>query len=303
MRIIENHEIEALGITPVTCVQWAKEGFEIKYCCNMPPKKAIHLPGSMDFFTAMPCLLPPEFGRYGCKIVSRFSKSHPSLKSYMMLCDSNSGDFLALINSDWITSWRTGATAALAILTYRKSDARIYSFMGLGCAGRAALECFLDSTVDEQKTVRLLRYKDHADRVIKDLAEKYPAVEFEISDSVNQLVEDADVVVSAITQAPGLLVDDVDLFKPGVVLVPVHTRGFQNCDRVFDKIFGDDTGQISGFQYFNEFRSFNEFSKVLLGEVPGRENDNERIIAYNIGLGLHDVYFAAKIEQLMATKP
>lgn len=300
MRIIENHEIEALGISPATCVQWAEEALKIKYVSNMPPKTAIHMPGSLDFFMTMPCLLPPEYGRFGCKNASRFSVSHPSVKSYMMLCDSNNGDFLALINCDWITSWRTGATAALAILTYRKSDAKVYSFMGLGCAGRAALECFLDSTATEYKIVRLLKYKDHAEKVIEQLAVKYPTAKFEISDSINQLVEDADVVVSAITQAPGLLVDDINLFKQGVLLVPIHTRGFQNCDRVFDKIFGDDTGQISGFQYFKEFRSFNEFSRVLLGDVPGRENDNERIIAYNIGLGLHDVYYAAQIERLMS---
>lgn len=260
------------------------------------------MPDSLDFFMTMPCLLPPEFSRFGCKNASRFSCSHPSVKSYMMLCDSSNGDFLALINCDWITSWRTGATAALAVKTFRNSKASIYSFMGLGCAGKAALECFLDSTKDEKKTVRLLRYKDHAEKAIAKFAGKYPETEFVISDSTDDLVDNADVIVSAITQAPGLLVEDTTLFKPGVLLVPIHTRGFQNCDRIFDKIFGDDYGQISGFQYFNEFKSFHEFSQVLIGEVPGRESDEQRIIAYNIGLGLHDVLFAAKIEQLINEK-
>ncbi len=299
MNIIENAQIEALNISPATCVKWADEGLRIKYVSDMPAKTAIHLPGSLDFFMTMPCLLPKEFGRFGCKNASRFSTSHPSVKSYMMLCDSNTGDFLSLINCDWITSWRTGATAALAILTFRKSDASVYSFMGLGRAGMAALECFLDSTQDEPKTVRLLRYKDHAEKAIEILESRYQNVEFVVSDNVNELVDGADVVVSAITQSPGLLVEDTGLFKAGVLLVPIHTRGFQNCDRIFDKIFGDDYGQIKGFQYFNEFKSFNEFSRVLLGEVCGRENDEERIIAYNIGLGLHDVYFAAKIESMI----
>lgn len=300
MRIIENDEIKALNISPATCVDWAREGLEMKYRCNMPAKTAIHMPGSLDFFMTMPCLLPPEFERFGCKNASRFTCSHPSVKSYMMLCDSTNGDFLSLINCDWITSWRTGATAALAILTFRKSDASIYSFMGLGCAGRAALECFLDASRNERKTVRLLRYKDHAEKVSTEMAAKYPEVEFVIVNTISELVKDADVVVSAITQAPSLLVDDVTLFKPGILLIPIHTRGFQNCDRIFDKIYGDDYGQISGFQYFKEFKRFNEFSRVLIGDDPGRENDSERIIAYNIGLGLHDVYFAAKIEKLIA---
>ncbi|MBD5220009.1 MAG: ornithine cyclodeaminase [Bacteroidales bacterium] len=299
MRIIENDDIDALRISPATCVRWAEEGLKLKYKSIMPPKTAIHMPESLDFFMTMPCLLPAEYGLFGCKNASRFSCSHPSVKSYMMLWDSTTGDLLSLINCDWITSWRTGATAALAITTFRKSDAKIYSFMGLGCAGKAALECFLAVTEHEDKTIRLLRYKNHAENVINEFSHKYRGVKFEISESITELVSNADVVVSAITQSPGLLIEDEKIFNPGTLLVPIHTRGFQNCDRVFDKIFGDDTGQISGFKHFNEFKSFDEFSRVLLGMANGRSNNNERIIAYNIGLGLHDVYFAAKILRLI----
>ena len=84
--------------------------------------------------------------------------------------------------------------------------------------------------------------------------------------------------------------------------MPVHTRGFQNCDTIFDKVFGDDTDHVRDFRYFSQFRKFGEISDVLSGELPGRENDQERILSYNIGLGLHDVYFASKIEQLLNEK-
>lgn len=299
MIIIENESIVALNISPATCVKWAEEGLRLKYESIMPPKTAIHMPDSLNFFMTMPCLLPARFGVFGCKNASRFDCSHPSVKSYMMMCDSHNGNFKALINCDWITSMRTGATAALAIRTYRKSDASVYGFMGLGQAGTAALHCFLDSTKNEPKTVRLLRYKNHAEKAIEKFKEYAGNVKFEIADTVLDLVTGADVVVSAITQAPSLLVEDASVFKPGTLLVPIHTRGFQNCDTVFDKIFGDDYGQISGFQHFKEFRSFNEFSNVLLGKVPGRKSDSERIIAYNIGLGLHDVYYGYKIMQLL----
>lgn len=299
MDIISNEQILALNISPETCVKWAHEALMLKYESVMPAKAHIHIPGQFDFFTSMPCLLPKEYGLFGCKVASRFSNSHPSVKSHLMLCDSTNGNFLSLIDCEWITSMRTGATAALAILTYRKSDAHVYSFMGLGNAGTSALRCFLGATKSEQKVVRLLRYKDHAERAIERFSAQYPETRFEIADDMTALVNGADVVTSCITVAPNLLVEDTSLFKPGVLLVPVHTRGFQNCDTVFEKIFGDDTAQISVFQYFNQFRSFHEFSEVLLGRVEGRANDSERIIAYNIGLGLLDVYFAGKISQLI----
>lgn len=35
------------------------------------------------------------------------------------------------------------------------------------------------------------------------------------------------------------------------------------------------------------------------GNKAGRENDNERILAYNIGVATHDVYFAAHIYEML----
>ncbi len=301
MKIITNEEIENLNISPIDCIKWVEEGFKMKYKSQMPPKISIHLRDSLDFFMTMPCLLPEEFGYFGCKNASRFSCAHPSVKSYLMLCDSHNGNFLSLINCDWITSMRTGAVAALAIKAFQKKDSSIYAFMGLGRAGSAALECFIAENKHRNVTIRLLKYKDHAERTL-DKYKNFTNIHFEIKENPYNLIKDADVVVSAITQAPQLLVNDTSIFKPGVLLVPIHTRGFQNCDLFFDKIFGDDTSQISGFQYFSKFKSFNEFSKVLLKEVDGRTNDDERIIAYNIGLGLHDVLFAAKIYNILTSK-
>ena len=55
---------------------------------------------------------------------------------------------------------------------------------------------------------------------------------------------------------------------------------------------------MQAFKYFSKFQNFDEISRVLLGESIGRENSKERILSYNIGLGLHDVYYAKKIYDL-----
>ena len=160
--------------------------------------------------------------------------------------------------------------------------------------GKATLKCFLATNKDKSMIIRLKKYKDHAEKVITDFQD-YSNVVWEISETMDGLVKDADAVVSCITDAEGLLVDDISLFKPGVLVIPVHTRGFQNCDTVFEKVFADDQGHVKGFKYFNQFRHFSEFTQVLKGEKPGRKNDTERILSYNIGIGIHDVFFANKI--------
>lgn len=297
MRYISSKEIESLGISPVECVKWVRESFLMKKDSVLPPKISIK-PQGTDFINTMPCLLPNQYHLYGCKVVSRIKGSKQALKSEIMLIDSLTGEMIAVLNADWITSMRTGAVATLAINTLQNLNSQIYSFIGLGVIGHSTLKCFIEANLDKSVIIRLKRYKDHAEKTA-DLFKSYSNVSFEFADTMEELVDNADVIVSCITDATGLLVDDLSLFKPGVLVMPVHTRGFQNCDKVFEKVFADDEGHVNGFKYFNDFRKFGEISDVLSGVIPGRENNNERILSYNIGLGLHDVYFAHKILNLL----
>lgn len=297
---ITRQQIESLGITPSQCIDWVRRDFLMKNDTQLPPKMSVHPSGS-DFITTMPCLLPGDIGRFGVKVVSRLAGNTPALKSDILLYDSITGDMLAVMDGSLITTMRTAAVAVLAIETLRNSHARIYAFTGLGNTGRSTLYSLLERLGNKSDiTIRLFNYKDHADRTIAAMSPMFPSVKFETCDTMESLVDDADVVVSCITSADGMLVDSPDRFKPGVLLVPVHTRGFQNCDTVFDRIIGDDTGHLQGFQYFDSFREFHELTDVLRGDAPGRLSDSERIIAYNIGLGLHDIYFASKIYDIIA---
>lgn len=296
---ITDKEIETLEISPLQCIDWVREAFMIKNECQLPPKMSVH-PQGKDFITAMPCLLGGDACRYGVKVVSRVVGRSPSLKSFLTLYDSISGEVLALFETNWITAMRTGAVATLAIDTFRNSHSSIYSFMGLGNVARSTMKCFIARFKNENPTVRLLRYKYQAERFVEEFANE--GIKFVICDSIEEFVDGADVIVSCITEANEMIVSDLNLLKPGVLLVPVHTRGFQNCDTVFDHIFGDDTGHIQGFQYFNQFKAFDEIGEVLRGEKPGRKSDYERIISYNIGLGLHDVLYASKIEKIINDK-
>lgn len=297
MRIISSEQIETLHISPEKCVEWVRDAFLMKDRCQLPPKISLH-PQGTDFINTMPCILPPEYHTFGCKVVTRIKGQHPALNSEMMLFDTLTGKMTALINTDWITAMRTGAVAALAIDTFRNSNSKIYSFIGLGAMGQTTLDCMLAINKNVPMTIRLKRYKDHAERTIERYAD-YKNVDWEVAETIVELVDNADVVVSCITDADGLLVDNTDLFKPGVLIVPVHTRGFQNCDTIFDKIFADDEGHVKGFRYFHEFRQFGEIADVLSERIPGRANDTERIISYNIGLGLHDVLYANRIIELL----
>ncbi len=297
MKIIDMDAIKALQIRPEQCVEWVRDAFRMKYDSYLPPKVSVKMEHDI-FFNTMPCYLKPV-DRFGVKVVSRYPDRQPSLLSDILLYDAVSGNTLALMDANWITAMRTGAVAALAIQTFQPSHAQTYAFMGLGNTARATLLCLLALTGDRPLDIRLLSYKDQAQDFIRRFA-SYPNVRFTVIEDTTALITGADVVVSCVTAANELFAPD-ECFKEGVLVVPVHTRGFQNCDLFFDKVFADDTGHVNGFKYFDRFRSFDEFSHVLLGKNAGRTSDTERILAYNIGIALHDVYFASKVYDLITS--
>jgi len=303
MIILSQQEIRGLGITAKQCCDWIRESFSIKHNAQLPAKISCH-PMDNDFFTTMPCLLPEDSdgNRYfGIKEVHRIKGAVPSLGSDMMLYDAKTGELLALIDCDWITTMRTGAVAAVSAHALRKDDAHIYGFVGLGNTARATMMCILEDEPGRYFDIRLLRYKDQADLFIERF-KGYNNVSFTIVDDINEMANSVDVFISCITDANGLLVEDERKFQPGVTVIPVHMRGLQNCDTTFDRVFGDDTDHVKGFKYFPQFKGFNEIGEVLAGRDEGRKSNTQRIIDYNYGLALHDVLYASKLYKMLKDK-
>lgn len=245
-------------------------------------------------------LTPPNLQKklkrhyFGVKEVHRIEGAVPSLGSDMLLYDASTGELLALVDTDWITTMRTGAVAAVAAKVLRKKNSKVYGMLGLGNTARATLLCVLEQEPEKHFDVKLLKYKDQADLFIQRFA-NYNNVNFEVVDDINQLASMSDVFISCITSAKGMLVENEKTFKPGITVIPVHMRGLQNCDTTFDRVFGDDTDHVKGFKYFKQFKGYNEIGEVLKGKDCGRTSDAQRIIDYNYGLALHDVLYAAKI--------
>lgn len=310
MRIISERLIRSLDISPKTCVDWVHESFSMKDSAQLPTKISVH-PNDEEFFTSMPCLLPSPhstknnnlFKRqyFGTKIVHRLIGAIPSLGSDMLLYDAKTGELLALIDTDWITTMRTGAVAAISSKVLRKSNSEIYGFVGLGNTARATLLCILEQEPEKHFHVKLVKYKNQVELFVERFR-NYTNVSFDIMESAEQMASEVDVFISCITSAQGLLVPNEQLFLPGVTLIPIHSRGFQNCDTTFDRVFGDDTDHVRGFKYFNQFHDYNEIGEVLAGRDPGRKSDMQRIIDYNYGLGLHDVVYAAKLYEMVETQ-
>lgn len=295
MIIIKHSDIEALGVKPMDYLTWVEGALLRQKNSILPAKISVSLPND-GFFNTMPCYFPDD-EVMGVKVVNRYLVNNPALDATLLLYNSATGEFRALLDATLITTMRTGAVAALTIQQLKvKKELTHMSIMGLGVTARATMLCLLDSMPNEQFKVKLLKYKDQAELFIERFKD-YINVSFEVVTSYEELIVGADVILSCISSASQIYGKD-EWFKEGVLVVPVHTRGFQNCDLFFDKVYGDLTEQISHFKYFDKFKYFNEFTEVVCGADKGRENDNERILVYNIGIALHDIYIANKIYKM-----
>lgn len=297
MLILSHSEIMALNVEPVQCYEWVNEMIKNKNETILPAKLSLK-PREDIFYNVMPSLLP-QFNIGGVKVVTRYPDRIPSLDSQILLYDYESGHLKALLDGNFITTIRTGAVAAHSIKLFAKSDFEVIGLIGLGNQARATLKVLLSLFPEKQIVLKLFKYKDQHIlfmEYIKSLGIT-DKISFVICDSYEETVRGSDVIISSVTYFEKDICSD-DCFDEGCLVVPIHTRGFMNCDLFFDKVFADDTDHVKGFKYFDQFKKFAEVTDVLNGVSPGRENDSERILAYNIGLSIHDIYFSYKIYEL-----
>lgn len=298
LAIIGNEEIQKLNISYELGCQWMRELFCLKEQCNLPPKVSIKI-NDDGFFNTMPSVVTFQNGEkiFGTKIVTRNSSRTPAIDGEIFLYDYNSMNILAIMDAQFITEFRTGCVAAIAIEQLAVKNYSTIGMFGLGVIGTSVMNAIISQLNGREITVKILKYKNTHISFIEKF-KKYKNINFELTETYEDTVKNSDVIISCITYADHDLVDS-KYFKKGCLLVPVHTRGFQNCDLCFDKVFVDDFGHTKTFKYFNDFKYVDELSNIFSGKNKGRENDKERIISYNVGLSIEDVFVAKKIYNMI----
>lgn len=293
MKVITFKDIVNQNISPKTCYDWVSDIILNKNSALLPPKISMK-PIDGVFCNVMPSIIEKTGG---VKVVTRYPERIPALESFLTIYDVETGENLALMDATWITAMRTGAVAAHSILLLAKKDFSTIGMVGLGNTARAALLVLAEICPERTLNIKLKKFKDQEFSFAQRFS-KYKNLNFTYVDTAEQVVSGSDVIISAVTYMPEDFCED-RFYDEGVLVVPIHTLGFTNCDLFFDKVFADDYGHVKHFRNFDKFKSFAEVTDILNGRVAGRENDQERILAYNIGISLHDINFARHIYELL----
>lgn len=289
--IIKNSLIKELNISPKLIINEVKKSL-IKHAKGdvlLEPKVTIR-PKNGTFFTAMPGGINDEY--LGLKLIEQFKKTpehptRPGVFGTMLLNHDKSGELLSVMDATWLTSIRTGAIAAITIEVLADKNTDEISIMGLGNAAMATIVC-IKELLPKIKTINLLKYKNTQDRLIKRFEGQ--GFKFNIIDTLEDFIKSSKVVLTSANYAKEPFVKK-EWLPDGLLAIPIHARGWEDCNSSFDKIYTDDYAHTKHIIK----NLFAQLGEVLSGEKKGREIKNAKIIAYNIGNVLADITVAKLI--------
>ncbi len=267
-----------------------------------PPKPGIHtLQGA--FIHAMPGFLPRKKAA-GMKWVSGYSDNFqyglPSIMGLIVLNDNHTGQPLAVMDGGYITALRTAAVSGVSAKYLAAEDAGCLGIVGGGVQGRFNLL----SLTEVLPGIEEIRIFDTNQSVLAEFltaAKEQPSLNIITCASARDVIEGADVIVTATGHLEERVYKE-KWVKDGALVLPVHTRGWEQAMlNQVQKLVVDDWDQFNNALggtdgYYSPLPDlYAELGQVVVGKKAGRQNSTERIINFNFGMAIHDVFMATEV--------
>ena len=269
---------------------------------EMPPKPGIHT--RPDAFLHAMAAHIPAMNAAGLKWVGGYpenkSKGLPYISSILILNDDDTGFPIAVMDATWITAYRTGAASALSAKYLARPESQTIGLLATGVQARTHLEAMSRLFPLSQ----VLAYDIDpaaAERFASEMSAKR-GLPVQVFSEPREVVANSDIFVTAgpIYKVRRPVIQK-DWLKPGVFASAVDYDSMWALDALhrFDKSITDDIPQIQYYQSIGYFADVHlpevELGDLVVGRMPGRENDQERTLALNLGLALEDMALARAI--------
>lgn len=301
MLYLSRSDVESLGIKISEVISVVEAGLREKGYgrVEMPPKPGIH-PRPDSFIHAMPAYLK-GMDLAGMKWIAGYPENRkrglPYITGLFILNDPDTGIPLSVMDASWITAVRTGAVTAISAKYLARKESKILGIIGCGVQGRSNAEAlFAVFNISEIKAYDI--DPDAAEKYRKEIKFKL-GVEVKVVKSPKEAVEGSDIVVTAgpILKDPKPVIE-AEWFKDGGFAAPLDFDSYwkPSAMRSMDKFITDDKDQLMYYKSIGYFKEIPEvyanLDEIVIGKKPGRESDQERIMAMNLGLAIHDVVVA-----------
>jgi alanine dehydrogenase len=229
--------------------------------------------------------------RFAAKMNSNFFEAKPRIKGVVVLCDSNDGRVLAVMDSIEITILRTGAATAVAAKYLAREKVRTALIIGCGLQGHVQARALRRVRDIERIFVYDANRDAAADFAEKIGAEAVPApvwadIVVTCTPSRSPILHSAQP--GAFIAAVGADSEEKQEIAPSLMASSkVVTDVTEQCRTIGDLHHAIDAGAMRVEDVYAEL------SEIVAGKKRGRERDDEVIIFDSTGMALQDVAAAA----------
>jgi alanine dehydrogenase len=301
--LLREKDVERLLDVPtaVVCVERAFVELGWGRATNQPRHRVHQRHGGLHLMSAA----LPAFGVIGFKAYTWFTAGS---KFLVNLYNSETGELLAIIEADRMGQIRTGAASGIATKWMARENASTVGIFGTGFQAESQLEAMC--AVRRIKRVRAFsRRKERREAFSKTMEERL-GVEVRPADSPQEIVEGADVLITATTASEPLfdgdwLVDGTHVNVVGgnsLLRTEVDTATVIRSSRIaVDSLAQamNEAGEIvkaveRGLLFWEKIV---ELRSVVTRQVKGRESEEEITFFKSTGIALEDLAVGATVYQ------
>lgn len=308
-RYLTASDLQGLGLTIGRVADVLEEAFRHKATGNVvsPPMTFFHR-AQGAWFNSMVCWIPP-LGYAGCKFQSgdaaNPARGLPSIQGLYLLCESEGGRMVALIDARWLTAMRTAAVGALFARRAAPPGAKRLGILGCGLQGRLQMEAIKAAVPTIAHCTAYDTVAAHAARYREEMHERH-GVAVEIVASAEAAVRGADIVMSSgpiqKVRTPAIR---PDWLATGCLYLSLDRDSYitDEAVRAMDRILSDDREALQHARaHENAFHAVErvdaDLAELAAGPGIARGSPGERVAVFVNGLGIEDLAAAIEVFRL-----
>ena len=308
---LSQEDVKALDITMKEVMEAVEAGWRLKGegKVELPAKPGVH-PRRDCYIHAMPCWIGGEIDSAGLKWVAGYPdnpsrRGLPYNPGLFILNDCETGLVRAVMDANWMTTWRTGAASGVGALHLAPTGASVVALIGLGTQGKINLRAMAEALPD---LVEVRLHDVCESQVASFLAEMeplFPHFRYVACPTVEAVCAGADVVITCtpILAEPRRIVRSEWLKEEVLCLAVDYDSAFDSdvmtggegfvCDDRNQYLWTQGHGVYFQDGYPREDQIYADMGEIVTGRKPPLSRG--RRSALFMGIASHDVMTARLI--------
>lgn len=271
----------------------------------MPQRAVIPVSEHKGIFLGMPAYIGGDMDALGLKLVTVYpenptKKKLPTVLGTLMLCDSTTGQVVAIMDAGYLTAVRTGAASGVATKYLARKDSKTCVIFGAGGQARKQLEAVnIVRPLDKVYVIDVVPAT--RDSFAEEMGEEL-GIEIVPTEDVKPAVECSDIVVTASSSHDPVF--DGNWLRPGTHVnnIGSHTPDARELDTTTVKRskFVADLKEANMAEAgdllipikegaITENHVYASLGELVTGDKPGREDGEEITVFKSCGLAVQDV--------------